>query len=308
MSKHHHLHRLQHLLALQMALAVTLASGTILAASVGETPAEEPAPPETVSDPAMDARREKMEDFKSDYLLSRKVIENAFTREENLRTKRAELRAECREDIRKANRDQRFHRISGCMQEDLSLTLEMIAARGTGIAAIAGVSSDLKKLIIARNELLQDAVETIVMAIDAGVYSDEEGLLEAKDNLREKYVKPYTSLLPKMHAEHALSWVSHPLVRSDALKKTGTLSEQVLTTITEAEKCLLSEEAFLNQAIDGGEIHVYAGQSTTRLPGCLDLLTEAQTLWNQEQTRNQQASSVPQWENRKLRRLPQQRN
>ncbi|MEK7563207.1 MAG: hypothetical protein AAB544_02325 [Patescibacteria group bacterium] len=303
-----HLSRMQHLLVLQMALAVTLASGSILAASVGETTPEEPMPGEAADDPAMDTRREKIEDFKSEYLMSRKAVESTFTMEATLRQEHAELRRDCREMLRKANRDQSLPRLSDCMKDDLQRTLEMVTARGTSIAATAGVSSDVKKLIAARNELLRDALDTIITALDAGVYTDEEGLFEARDNLREKYFKPYTVLLPQLQAGHALSWISHLLVRADSLKKSGTLSEQVLGKVVEAETCLLIEEDSLSQAMESNEIISTISQSLDRLPDCLDLLTQAQVLWNQEQTPEAESTSEPQWENRKIRRLPSTRN
>ena len=302
-----HPSRMQHLLVLQMALAVTLASGSILAASVDDSAPEEPAV-EAANNPEMDARRESIEDFKSDYLMSRKAIESAFTMETTLRQKRAELRRDCRETLRKANRDQRLPRLSDCMKDDLQKTLEMVTARGTSIAAAAGVQGDVKELIAARNELLRDALDTIITALDAGVYTDEEGLVEARNNLREKYFKPYAALLPQLHAEHALSWISHLLVRADSLKKSGTLSEQVLGKVVEAEACLFTEEDSLSQAIDSNETISSISQSLERLPGCLDLLTEAQVLWNQEQTPEVESAPEPQWENRKLRRLPGTRN
>lgn len=303
-----HTSRIQHLLVLQMALAVTLASGSILAASVKEMTPEEPMPAEAADDPAMDARREKIEDFKSEYLMSRKAVESAFTTEAMLRQKRAELRRDCREMLRKANRDQRLTRLSDCMKDDLHMTLEMVTARGTSIAAAAGVQGDVKELIAARNALLRDALDTIITALDAGVYTEEEGLFEARDNLLEKYFKPYAAFLPQVHARHALSWISHLLVRLDSLKKSSTLSEQVLEKIVEAEVCLLAEEDSLSQAIDSNETSSSISQSLGRLPDCLNLLTQAQILWNEEQTPEAETAGEPQWENRKLRRLPATRN
>jgi hypothetical protein len=186
----------------------------------------------------------------------------------------------------------------------------MIKVRSEIIAATTGISKELRGLIIARSDLLTDATSTIVDAIDAGVYQDEAGLLEARKNLREKYLLPYWSLLPQMKTDAVLTWVSHLLLRARALTESGDLPSAVAAKITEAEVCLVDTEATLKTVAgekDLQKMNTIISQARSAAISCIKLYRDAVTLENTELTPLEEVPIEPQWQKRSLRKLPKSR-
>lgn len=281
MPKHRHSRMPPPLLILQMILAIALASGSMLAATV-DAPEEDPAPEESQTiDPHSEKRSERAENFKSRFLLSRKAVEAGYSAEAKLRTERMENRRDCRESMRKANRDQRFAKLVTCMHDDLTHTTDMLKARSQAIIAAPGVTEELRELIIARSELLRDAMSTIIDGLDAGVYESEEGLHEARKNLREKYLLPYWSLLPRMQAEQTLAWISHLLLRSQSLSASQTLSTEVTAKLDEAGICLRDAETRLEEALtekDSQKMNTSISQVQSTLVPCIGKYREAMSI------------------------------
>lgn len=309
--KRHHPRMPPHLLILQMMLAVTLASGSMLAATV-DSPEETPAAEEAqAANPRWETRRARAENFKSKVLLSRKAVEAAYAAESKLRSQRSDLRKDCRESLRKANRDQRVTTLITCMREDLEITLQMIHSRSESITATPGVSEEVRSLIIARSALLADAIGTIIDGLDAGVYETEEGLYEARKNLREKYFLPYWSLLPRMQAEQSLAWISHVLVRAKSLTEAEILSTEVTTKFAEAEGCLVGTEEALDAVAaekDFQKMNMIISQARSTAISCIKIYRDAMTLHEQELAPPEEESPEPQWQKRSLRKLPSSRN
>ena len=300
-----------HLLILQMILAVALTSSSMLAATI-DPPEETPTPEESETvDPRWEKRSVRAENFKSRFLLSRKAAEAGFVTETKLREERMQNRRDCRESVRKANRDQRFAKLTACMQEDLTRTMDMLKARSEVIAAVPGIGEELRGLIVARSDLLTDAIGTIIEALDTGVYQDEAELHEARKNLREKYLLPYWLLLPRMKTEQSLAWISHLLLRAKTLMESGSLSPAVTAKITESQVCLEEAETALQEGLeqkDSQEMHSIFGQAQSNVISCIKLYREAMSTQEKELAPPAEAEQEPQWPKRYLRKLPKSRN
>lgn len=309
MTKKRHPRMPPHLLILQMILAVALTSGSLLAAAV-EEPAEGPAAETSAPDPRWEKREERAEGFKSRFLLSRKAVEAGATAEMNARKERAEKRRTCRESIRKANRDQRFARLAVCVRDDLALAIAMLEARSQIIASTPGISEEFSELTIARGDLLLDALRIVIDAIDANVYADEAGLLEARKNLREKYLLPYWALLPRLRAEHSLAWISHLLVRMRSLKDGSSLSETVAAALDRAQECLVEAEETLETALDEKEsnaMNIIISQVRSDAISCVHLYRDAMTIRGAEAASAKEERAEPQWQKRSSHKLPTSR-
>lgn len=296
-----------HILILQMILAVTLASASMLAATV-DLPEEAATQEKSQAlDPLWEKRNTRAAHFKSRFLLSRKTVDAGNASEGKARLQRAEHRYDCRESVRKANRDQRLGKLISCMREDLTLTMDMLKARSEVIAVLPGVSPELRGLAIARSELLADAVSTIIDGLDAGVYENEEGLFVVRKNLREKYLLPYWALLPRMEAEQMLSWISHMLLRGKSLAE----SLDITAKLAEAEMCLANAEAALEAVAgekDFQKMNIMISQARSTAISCIKIYRDAIRIQEKELAPPEEKVQEPQWQKRSLRKLPKMKN
>jgi len=134
--------------------------------------------------------------------------EKAWLNESALTLKRqAELRAECREAIRRANRDELMVRARQCYRSDLLLDVGLQRKRIQYLAAhpqitpatLATASGAMTKLI--------DAEMSIIDAIDTGIFTNMEQLLETKRNLAATYKTPAWLTLTMFRADHEFTWL-----------------------------------------------------------------------------------------------------
>lgn len=310
MPKHHS--HMPHILVLQMILAASLALGSLLAASIDTPPGGNVPSEETGGTDALWMKRqERAEDFKTRFLQSRKATNEGHLGEETFRVDRAKKRRLCREQLRKANRDKRRSVLVLCMREDMHLSREMVLARSKSMSAAAGVPSGLQSLIIARGDLLADAMQAIIAGLDAGIYGDEEGLFTARKNLREKYALAFVTLLPRLQAEQSLAWISHLLLRSRTLQEEGTLSPTIVAKLSVAEACLGDAEQRLEEAMKENDPNVMKAkisQVQSSLISCVEYYRDAHNLRSKELAPPPPENQEPQWEKRSMHRLPKSRN
>jgi hypothetical protein len=115
-------------------------------------------------------------------------------------------RSECREAIRRANRDQLMDRTTQCMRGDLLQDIAMLRIRSQMIAATPMVDPLLKAAATGAIAKLTDAQMTIVDAIDTGLFEQTTQMEEAKKNLRLTYREPVWSALTRLRADRQLTW------------------------------------------------------------------------------------------------------
>jgi len=274
-------------------------------------PVEESAPPaleeptEGVNEAQWDTRGVRARDFREQLMVGRKARNAAHDSELTQRSRRSDARSACNDRLRKANRDGRLAVILVCMKQDLTTTLDIVRKRLDGLTSRAGVTADTTALVRARGELLIDALQTIMNALDAGVYTSESELLEARRNLREKYMMPYHALLPRVIREHALAAVAHMLLRSQAMDRSA-FPPEVMTAVEAADACLESLEKSLESLSPDG----FTAEHGVGLRACLAEYREAHALLQNMNATSQQgsSSSEAQWQKRSLRRFPAKRN
>jgi hypothetical protein len=287
----------------------------LLHATVAMEP-ESVAAPEPLTNPAMEeslepsdallweTRKGRAKDFRAQMMTGRKAQMASHDGESLLRKKRTEARRVCAERLRKANRNERFSALLLCVKQDLTTTLEGIRRRQDGLGVRAGVSSDTTSLIRARGDLLIDALDAVIQAIDAGVYSNEEDLFEVRNNLRDKYILPYSALLPRSDTEHALAGIAHMLIRSRDMDRSG-FPDEVLSSLEKSDACLAAVEKGVESLAAAESIN--AGHRT-EIRNCLAQYREAQVLMEKLSVPVPEEPQEPEWQKRSLRRLPKTRN
>jgi hypothetical protein len=163
---------------------------------------------------------------------------------------------------------------------------------------------DTTSLIRARGDLLIDALETVIQAIGAGVYSNEEELFEVRNNLREKYITPYHTLLPRSDTEHALAGIAHILLRSKDMDR-SLLPEEVRASLEQSDACLAAVEKTIELLTTPETLNA---SHRSEIRSCLATYREVQALMEKLSAATPEEPLEPEWQKRSLRRLPKARN
>lgn len=133
-------------------------------------------------------------------------VETAFQKEfTSIRLRMAEQRAECRDVIRKSNRDQRMGKMLQCQRALLMLDVNLLRKQSGYITIIPMIDTTLKATATGSIATLESAEMAIVDGIDTGLFTQESQLIAARDNLRSTYREPVWMNLIKIRADQELT-------------------------------------------------------------------------------------------------------
>lgn len=222
----------------------------------------------TVESPELAKDREtRIEGLKT----AQQKMKKADTQYRDARTtyvkERAEHRKQCRDDLRKANRDTRYPTIESCYHAELHLEREFLAKRRTYIVAIPGISDNARSNVLNRLDLLIDAIDTVIFAIDSNVYQSQESLLQTKNNLLVKYRQPFWSAVSLARGDRAISWIAQLRVDIDAAKAEAAKPEYDTATT-----CLATEETDLRTILTSpvsADVHISINTRLQNIQLCL---------------------------------------
>ncbi|MBI1813145.1 hypothetical protein HY285_04920 [Candidatus Peregrinibacteria bacterium] len=155
--------------------------------------------------------------------------------------KRAEFRAQCRDEIRRANRDTKFPTIQRCFRGEITQERALLLAQTGYLHDAPGIPSDVRQALGKKIGALTDALGTVVSAVDAGVYTGRDDLLEARNNLRDRYRNIVWEGWTQLRIERLITWVDYLLLEArDQAAAAGDPSPWNTAT-----QCLLSAETSL---------------------------------------------------------------
>lgn len=115
-----------------------------------------------------------------------------------------ELRATCREELRKANRDTITEKANQCYRNDLLEESSLHRKEQAFMEALPGIDQSVLSAYSAAAADLADAETAIVDGIDTDVYDSLEALQTAKHRLRDQYRVPYWTALFHVQADRLL--------------------------------------------------------------------------------------------------------
>lgn len=165
-------------------------------------------------------------------------------------TKRAAFRKQCRENMRRANRDTLITTLLRCYKSDLTLERDFLKEKRAWLEKLPGVTPKVRTGTLSRFDLLTDAIGTIVFAIDNGVYGAQSEVLEAKTSLNARYRLPFAQGMHAADADRMLSHVATLIIGTDAARadeKAVTGSERPEWLAGRA--CLTTEEEKLQELV-----------------------------------------------------------
>ncbi|PIR48622.1 hypothetical protein COU80_02840 [Candidatus Peregrinibacteria bacterium CG10_big_fil_rev_8_21_14_0_10_55_24] len=122
--------------------------------------------------------------------------------------------AQCREEIRHSNRDQRLGVILRCFRTQLTLDGEWLRRERRSVENRAGLSNEIRTELLAAIDTMQQAIATILDGIDTGVFQTEESCSIAKQNLATLYRTPLWLAETHARADVLLTWIAHILVQA----------------------------------------------------------------------------------------------
>lgn len=135
-------------------------------------------------------------------------VERYLAQRDEDRAKRVMSRISCRDDIRRANRDESLRTILRCYRAELLLEIADLRRERAFIAAVSGV----RDIVAAETDLkigsLVDGLMSLVDGIDAGVYQDPSTLVSAKQRLHANFRLPERAAMLRLRADRQLSWIS----------------------------------------------------------------------------------------------------
>lgn len=126
----------------------------------------------------------------------------------DIRERQATHRRNCRESVRRANRDQLMPTLNSCYKADLQLDITMLREQLLYVQAVPGSDATLRAAATGAIFTLIDAENTIINAIDTGLFTKQEALEEAKRNLRATYRVPYWFAMTRVRADWELTWIA----------------------------------------------------------------------------------------------------
>jgi hypothetical protein len=241
------------------------------------------------------ARREtRVTGFSSAAAAARPVLQATHAEEQKLRDERRKKRIECQQRLRRSNRDQLVPTVLSCVRADLTLLQGIIHQRSIALAITPGIGGDSRGIALARSDLLLDALDTVVTAIDAGAITTEEDMREARRNLRQKYVLPYHQSLPRGETEHLLARLAQVLLHVRSLLADPTLPEDTQAALAGSQTCLEELESSLEAAYSTGKPEAMAeafGQAHSMVESCIEPISAARAQWAASQSSSQAQSS-----------------
>lgn len=154
------------------------------------------------------------------------------------RERLAAHRRDCREAVRRANRDQLMDRLLSCYRSDLLQDVNILRKQVQHLSAVPLLDPGVKAAATGAVFKLIDAEMTIVNAIDAGLFEQEESLREARRNLRANYRESAWLALTHLRADWELTYIAFMVKKIEERLSEPDLRGARAQLLQEAALCL----------------------------------------------------------------------
>ena len=187
----------------------------------------------------------------------------------------------CHDDVRSANRDTLLPVSLQCYRGQLLIERDALKNERDVIDQWPGLSAELKTAMLARIDALQGALQPIIDAIDAKVFTTLDAFRDVRENLRTQYRQPYWFAAAQVRNGTALTWLDALLLSLKSASEDTGFSEEVRQKITDALECYAIAEPFLipSETIDSLEsLRENLAKASGQIASCSPVLSEAQAL------------------------------
>lgn len=190
----------------------------------------------------------------------------------------AAVRADCRADLRRANRDMLLSVTLECYRSDLTLQTEWLQTEASYVEQLKGLAPAMKQRVLDAIGTSADAMQTIIDAIDSDVYSDASQLVSAKRRLWEQYEDARYLAWGLMRADRLRGWIGLLALRLGQLPPPAEGEEASLDALNESIDCLtlLNDELGMFMASNSyEETKESFGQYQSSVKKCLETIRHA---------------------------------
>lgn len=219
--------------------------------------------------------------FWASFMNNRKTTKAFVEQHAIRREKHKEKRLQCRNDVRRANRDNLLSETSQCFKATLTMDLEILRKQQIYVEDIPGVSDQYRTAALFHIQNLMKAISTVVEAIDAGTFSNKEELLDAKVNLESHYRLAKRSAMTKLRIDRSKTWLEHLMIRLHAVLIYEGIPAKIVPKIEETIACLEQKELLLDDLFElegSGTLEDSFRQVQSDIKFCTEMATSAAAL------------------------------
>ena len=229
-------------------------------------------------------RKKRSEDFRLEHLQTKDRLRSIAYSQKKNKDARAEVRAQCRLDIRKSSKFTKVATTMRCYRSELTLNLERLRKEREFVEQVPGISDDVRWLTLTRIDLLTDALSVVVSAIDSNLYESVEELQEAKANLLKNYRKPKWLMMVRVQADRMQTWNSSIVTRITTIAEEEDLTPEIDDQLLDALLCYsdaeeIIENVLVQQDVPSAQSALRSAQKHMRQ--CAALLREAHALYQE---------------------------
>lgn len=193
------------------------------------------------------------------------------------RNRQAQHRRDCREAIRRANRDQLMDRVLSCYRSDLLQDVNILRKQTQHFNAVPLLDPVIHAEATGSILDLIDANMAIIDAMDTGVFDGESDVREARRNLRANYREPAWLAFTRLRADWELTYIAFIVKNLEERLAAAEPDGGIPAALHDAALCLESGTQMLLQSRTATDRLAAAGllfNARAHLATCREMLEE----------------------------------
>jgi len=220
-----------------------------------------------ITDPIAADRAARLQGFRTAMVSFEKTETQHRDRWATFQKKRATLRRECNDLLRRSNRDTRLPTLLDCYSRDLSAETALLTQELTYLEKVPGVTKEVREEAVRRVRELQSAIDAALFAAKSGVYRTLDDATQVRRNLGSLYRDPAWRALKALRIDRQLTWTALLLQEAtEARADEGALMKTARPEWDTAIACLEGVDASLRALASTGSL----AASLTRGRACAD--------------------------------------
>lgn len=164
------------------------------------------------------------------------------------------LRAQCQDEIRRANRDTIMQKSLACLRGDLMQEMTFLRQEKAYILSLPGLTPAVESGATVNIDALTDAEMTVVNAIDSGLYTQIDPLKDVKQKLTMQYRTPAWLSMLQVKADRNLTWIHYVSERLNDILTDGTATPLLQSSALEAVRCLEGSRQSLQGVVSATDL------------------------------------------------------
>ncbi len=190
-------------------------------------------------------------------------------------SERLDLRKQCREDLRRSNRDTELPTTLRCYRGELTLDRQLMVEEKKYFDGIPSLAINIKQQLTTPVDSLLDALNGFINAIDKNVFQSEDEIREARKNLYQNYRIAALDAVAMAQADRLLYWTASLLPQvTDVQRQQNIIAGQPIPAWDSSISCLTNADLALRSVLDDSTTDKRGAyrQAITDLQTCTDAM------------------------------------